>query len=219
MFYNHARFILTMLGIVIGITGYYLEIYCQVGYERILWIGSTLAFAAGGFIIGGLIEHLSIRSHTDYLTGLWNRRYFYLKLREEVVRMTKGKGQMCIAMIDVDGFKKVNDLYGHAIGDVLLSGIAAILKENARNNDIVIRLGGDEFAVIFAETSLKNALEIMERIRHKVEGTFSSYHLTISTGIISLEQDKDLKDLLIKADQTLYKAKELKNAVIAVTDS
>lgn len=206
-----------MFGILIGIIGYYLEIYCQAGYERILWIGSTLTFAIGGFIIGGVIEHLSICSHTDCLTGLWNRRYFYLKLREEVVRMTKEKGQMCIAMIDVDGFKKVNDLYGHAIGDVLLSGIAAILKENTRNNDIVIRLGGDEFAVIFTETFLKNALEIMERIRQ--EGTFSSYHLTISTGIISLEQDKDFKDLLIKADQTLYKAKELKNAVIAVTDS
>ncbi|BBB92221.1 MAG TPA: GGDEF domain-containing protein [Methylomusa anaerophila] len=215
MFYNHARFILTMLGIVTGMAGYYLEISCQVDYGRILWLGSTLTFAIGGFIIGGVIEHLSIRSHTDYLTGLWNRSYFYLKLREQVVRMAKGKGQMCVAMIDVDGFKKVNDLYGHAIGDVLLSGIAAILKQDTRNKDIVIRWGGDEFAVIFAETSLKNAFEIMERIRHKVEGTFSSYHLTISTGIISFEQDKDLKDLLIKADQTLYKAKELKNSVIA----
>lgn len=138
-----------------------------------------------------------------------------MKLREIVDRINKDKGQLCIAMIDVDGFKKINDLYGHVTGDVLLCGIAAILKEGTSNNDIVIRLGGDEFAVVFTETnSLKNALEIMERIRRRVENTFLSYHLTISTGIISLEQEQDVKDLLIKADQTLYKAKEQKNAVI-----
>lgn len=216
MFYKHARFILSMLGVVIGITGYYLQLYCPVGHERsLLWIGSTLVFSIGGFIIGRIIETLSIRSHTDYLTGLWNRRYFHLKLREIVGRINKDKGQLCIAMIDVDGFKKINDLYGHVTGDVLLCGIAAILKEGTSNNDIVIRLGGDEFAVVFTETnSLKNALEIMERIRRRVENTFLSYHLTISTGIISLEQEQDVKDLLIKADQTLYKAKEQKNAVI-----
>lgn len=219
MFYNYARFILTIIGTAIGLTGYYLEVTYQISHEGLLWIGSTLIFAIGGFIIGGLIQKLSISSHTDYLTGLWNRRYFYAKLHEEVVRTTKGKDRMCIAMIDVDGFKAINDLYGHATGDVLLSGIATILKKNIRRKDVVVRWGGDEFAVIFAEASLKNALEIMERIRHKVEGSFSSYHLTISTGIISLEHDQDLEDLLVKADQTLYKAKELKNAVIAVNES
>jgi len=218
VFYNHARFILTMFGIVIGLTGYYLGTLCQVSYERSLWLGTTLTFAIGGFVIGGLIQKLSISSHTDYLTGLWNRRYFYFKLGKEGVRTTRGKNQVCVAMIDVDGFKTVNDMYGHTIGDVLLSDIAAILKKDTRSEDVVIRWGGDEFAVIFAQTSLKNALEVMERIRHKVEGTFSSYHLTISTGIISLEQDQDLKDLLTKADQALYKAKEQKNAVITVTD-
>ena len=76
-------------------------------------------------------------------------------------------------------------------------------------------MGGEQFAVDFTQTnSLKNALEIMERIRRRVDNTFLSYHLTISTGIISLEQEQDVKDLLIKADQTLYKAKEQKNAVI-----
>ena len=207
-----------MFGIVIGLAGYYLDTICQVSYERLLWIGATLTFASGGFAIGGLIQKLSISSHTDYLTGLGNRRYFYLKLGEEVVRTTREKKQLCVAMIDVDGFKSVNDMYGHVIGDVLLSGIAAILKKDTRSKDVVIRWGGDEFVIIFTETSLKNALEVMERIRYKVEGAFSPYHLTISSGIIPLEQDQDLKDLLTKADQALYKAKEQKNAVITVTD-
>ncbi|WP_094602645.1 hypothetical protein SPSIL_013920 [Sporomusa silvacetica DSM 10669] len=218
MFYNYARFILTMSGIVIGSTGYYFGTIYRVDDERLLWVGTTMIVAITGFVIGGLIEKLSINSRTDYLTGLWNRRYFYLKLDEQGERAFSGKKQLCIAMIDVDGFKTVNDMYGHTIGDVLLSGIAAILKKDTRSKDVVIRWGGDEFVIIFTETSLKNALEVMERIRYKVEGAFSPYHLTISSGIIPLEQDQDLKDLLTKADQALYKAKEQKNAVITVTD-
>ena len=218
MFYNHARFILTMFGIVIGLTGYYFGTIYRVDDERLLWVETTMIVAIGGFVIGGLIEKLSINSRTDYLTGLWNRRYFYLKLNEQGERAFSEKKQLCVAMIDVDGFKNVNDMYGHAIGDVLLSGIATILKKDTRSKDVVIRWGGDEFVIIFTETSLKNALEVMERIRYKVEGAFSPYHLTISSGIIPLEQDQDLKDLLTKADQALYKAKEQKNAVIAVTD-
>ena len=82
MFYNHARFILTMFGIVIGLTGYYFGTIYRVDDERLLWLETTMIVAIGGFVIGGLIEKLSINSRTDYLTGLWNRRYFYLKLDE-----------------------------------------------------------------------------------------------------------------------------------------
>lgn len=218
MFYNHARFIFAMLGTVIGLTGCYLGTICQVSYERLLWIGTTLAFAIGGFVIGDLIQRLSISSHTDYLTGLWNRRYLYFKLGEKGVRTARGKKQLCVAMIDVDSFKTVNDRYGHTIGDVLLAGIAAILKKDTRSKDIVIRWGGDEFVVVFVETSLKKTIEVMEKIRYKIESVFSPYHLTISAGIIALEQEQNLKELLTKADQALYKAKEQKNAVITVND-
>lgn len=199
-----------------GLTGYYLEMICQVGDERILWIGLTLIFTFGGFLIGGLIQRLSIRSHIDYLTGLWNRRYFCLKLSEEAVRKIRAKKQLCVAMIDVDGFKNINDSYGHAVGDILLSHIAAILKENTRSEDVVSRWGGDEFVIIFTETSLNSAFEVMERIRYKIESTFSPYHLTISSGIISLEQTQDFKDLLVRADQALYQAKARKNAIVMV---
>ncbi|SMD15345.1 GGDEF domain-containing protein [Sporomusa malonica] len=218
MFYNFARFILTMSGIVLGLTGYYFGAIYRVDDERLLWVGTTIIFAVGGFVIGGLIEKLSINSHTDYLTGLWNRRYFYLTLDEQGERAFSGNKQLYVAMIDVDGFKNVNDRYGHSIGDVLLSGIAAILRKSTRSKDIVIRWGGDEFVIIFTGVSLKNALEVMERIRFKVESTFSSYQLTISSGIILLERNQDLEELLRKADQALYKAKEQKNAVITVTD-
>jgi diguanylate cyclase (GGDEF)-like protein len=106
--------------------------------------------------------------------------------------------------------------YGHAIGDVLLSDLATILRKTTRTTDIVTRWGGDEFAIIFCETSLETALEVMERIRRKVENTFLPYHLTVSAGIVALKADQDLKNMLVIADQTLYKAKAQKNTVITV---
>jgi diguanylate cyclase (GGDEF)-like protein len=173
----------------------------------------------GGIIVGRMIQKLILSSHTDFLTGLWNRRCFYLRLDEEESRATRKKTPLCIAMIDVDDFKKINDTYGHAIGDVILSDIATELSNNTRNTDIVTRWGGDEFAIIFSSTSLVETCEVMERIRRKIELRFlSSYRLTISAGVVSLEPNNDLKNLLIKADQALYKAKTQKNTVIAVGD-
>lgn len=218
MFYNYAPYILAIFGTLVGLTGYYLDFIRQVGYEQWLWAGTTLILAVSGITTGRLIQKLSLSSHTDFLTGLWNRRYFYLRLDEEEARATRKKTPLCIAMIDVDGFKTVNDTYGHAIGDVLLADIAALLKKNTRAIDVVSRWGGDEFAIIFSETALGNALEIMERARKRVETTFAPYHLTVSAGIIALEPEQDIKSLLIKADQALYKAKAQRNSVIAVVD-
>lgn len=217
-FYNYTPLIFTVFATMIGLIGYYLDIICRVSYEQFLWIGATLFLATAGFITGRLVQKLSVHSHTDFGTGLWNRRYFYLRLDEEEARATRRKAPLCVAMVDVDDFKTVNDMYGHAIGDVLLSDLAAIFKKSVRGTDVVARWGGDEFAIIFAETLLADALDIMERIRRKVEIKFrSSYGITISTGIISLEPDQDIKDMLIKADQALYKAKSQKNSVITIT--
>jgi diguanylate cyclase (GGDEF)-like protein len=217
--YNHASWVLAGLGVVASLVGLYLDMVCQlISNKWLLWLGISLVLGVTGFIVGGLIQKLSLSSHKDFLTGLWNRRYFYSRLDKEEARITRKRTQLCIAMIDMDGFKTVNDIYGHAIGDVLLSNLATILKKNTRDTDIVARWGGDEFAIIFSETSLVEACEVIERVRYKVENAFLPYHLTISAGIIALKPDQDLKDFLIKADQALYKAKAQKNAVITVTD-
>jgi diguanylate cyclase (GGDEF)-like protein len=122
-------------------------------------------------------------------------------------------------MIDIDDFKAINDTYGHVAGDLLLSDLAAVFKKNTRDIDTVTRWGGDEFAIIFSDASLMEAYEIMERIRQKVEMRFSSsYGLAISAGVISLEPNQDIQDLLITADQALYKAKEQKNSVITIAN-
>lgn len=218
-FCRYAPLILAGLGTLVGLAGFYLYMFCRVNYEHWLWIGATVLQGMAGFTCGRLIQKLSISSHTDYLTGLWNRRYFYIRLEEEESRATRKKTPLCIAMIDVDDFKKVNDTFGHAVGDVIISELAAVMKKSVRGTDIVTRWGGDEFAIIFSETTLQDALEVTERIRHKVEEKFSSaYGITTSAGIISLELGQDVKDLLIRADKALYKAKTQKNSVTTIFD-
>jgi len=215
MFYNFAPHILAIFGALISFLGYYLATICQFR-QWIFWTGVCLILSGGGFIVGRLIQKLNTKSHTDFLTKLFNRRYFYQQLNKEA--QTKKQGQLCIAMIDIDDFKAINDTYGHAIGDTLLSEFAVILKNNTRSMDTVARWGGDEFAIIFCNTSIETAFEIMDRIRAKIENDFSSRQMTISAGLITLKPDKDLKELLITADRALYKAKEQRNTVIVVND-
>lgn len=216
--YKHAPLVLATLGISMGLTGYYLDIILRVSFESLLWIGIALLLSVGGFTVGRLVQRLDLSAHTDFLTGLWNRRYFYLRLGEAEARATRKHEPLSIAMIDMDNFKAINDKYGHAAGDMVLSDLATIFRKNVRNTDIVTRWGGDEFAIIFSGTSLMGAYEIMERIREKVEVRFNSYGLAISAGIISLEPDRDPEDLLALADLALYKAKIQKNLIIMITD-
>jgi diguanylate cyclase (GGDEF)-like protein len=218
-FYKQAPLVLATLGIAMGLTGYYLDIVLRVSFENLLWAGIVLFLGIAGFAAGRLVQRLDLSAHTDFLTGLWNRRYFYLRLAEEEVCATRKNTQLCIAMIDIDNFKEINDRYGHATGDMLLSDLAAMFRKRVRSIDVVTRWGGDEFAIIFAGASLMEAHEIMERVRQKVEARFnSSYGLAISAGIISLEPDRELEDLLVLADRALYKAKEQKNSVITITE-
>ncbi|XER15870.1 putative diguanylate cyclase DgcT [Sporomusa aerivorans] len=191
----------------------------QIRFENLLWAGMALLLSIAGLIAGRLIRHLDRISHTDSVTGLWNRRCFYLRLAEEEARACRRKTPLCIAMIDIDNFKVINDTYGHIAGDLVLSELAAIFKNNVRTSDIVTRWGGDEFAIIFCGISLQEAYAVMERIRHEVEARFrSSYGLAISAGVISPESDQAVKDLLLTADRALYKAKTQKNVVVALVD-
>lgn len=219
VFYKYAPLLFALFGILIGLTGYYLDMFLQLSYESLVWSGVALLLCIVGFTTGRLIRRLDSSSHTDSLTGLWNRRYFYRRLAEEKSRATRRKTTLCIAMIDIDNFKMINDKYGHAAGDLVLSELAAVFKNTVRPADLVVRWGGDEFAILFCGASLPVAYAIMERIRHKVEIRFSStYGIAISAGVISLEPKQAVQDLLLTADQALYQAKARKNLVIAAVD-
>ena len=218
-FYKYAPLALAILGMLVGLTGYYLDMVLKISHESLLWVGIALLLCLAGFMTGRLIRRLDLSAHTDSVTGLWNRRYFYRRLAEEKTRATREKTPLCVAMIDIDNFKTINDKYGHAAGDLVLLELAAIFKNTVRTTDIVTRWGGDEFAIIFSGASLREAYAVMERIRHKVETKFySSYGLAISAGVIPLEPDQAVQDLLLIVDQALYKAKVQKNLVVAQAD-
>jgi len=89
VFYKHAPSALAILAMLVGLTGYYLDIVLRVNFESLLWAGITLLLGIAGFTAGRLVQRLELSAHTDFLTGLWNRRYFYIRLGEEEARATR----------------------------------------------------------------------------------------------------------------------------------
>lgn len=159
------------------------------------------------------LQELSV---TDGLTGAYNHRYFYAKLEEEMKRAERYCHPLSLIMSDIDYFKNYNDAHGHIEGDNVLKGVAACIKKNVRDEDIVARYGGEEFTVILPETGKKDAGETAERIRRYIQAqmfpnkeTQPGGSLTISLGIAVFPEDAaDPKGLIEKADAALYRAKE-----------
>jgi len=179
---------------------------------------------------------------TDPLTGLFNRRFLLKRLREEVSRSNRSKQWMSVLMLDLDDFKKVNDSYGHDAGDEVLEAVGRIMRLAVRDYDLVgqslknigeldqfaIRYGGEEFCIILLNTDQNAALIVAERIRKRIEGqkyVFSgrSVKITASIGINSrlfeggedAVVDKEITEIINKADEALYRAKEKgKNRVV-----
>jgi diguanylate cyclase (GGDEF)-like protein len=123
-------------------------------------------FAAGLKTSNEKLERLS---YTDGVTGLYNYRYFQVRLQEEISRAKRYGRSAALIMADLDGFKKYNDTYGHPQGDVLLQRVAVILGDNVREEDAVIRYGGDEFAMILSGADAATALRIANRVRESIE--------------------------------------------------
>ncbi|MBA4349465.1 MAG: hypothetical protein C0415_05695 [Thermodesulfovibrio sp.] len=159
------------------------------------------------------IENVQLyqESLTDGLTGLYHHKYFELRLKEETARSKRYKYPLTLALIDIDFFKKVNDTCGHLAGDMVLRGLAKILKDSTRFIDIVARYGGEEFAVILPYVSYEGALDIGERLRKTIEDTsFEGIKITISIGIGYSDgenMDFDYKELIKFSDRALYNAK------------
>ena len=163
-------------------------------------------------------------SFKDEVTGLYNRRFFSLRLEEELSRYRRFNHPVSVVLLDLDGFKSVNDSLGHAVGDDTLRDVAQILMKHSRGINVVSRYGGDEFAVLLVETSKAGARLYADRIR-EVVAKYPFAHgkiLTASFGVASLPDDEasTAEDLFRSADEALYAAKRAgKNQVAAATGS
>ncbi|MDD2927196.1 sensor domain-containing diguanylate cyclase [Rhodoferax sp.] len=157
--------------------------------------------------VRGELEHLML---TDPLTGVGNRRMLTQRLIEEIARAHRYGRSLTIAFFDIDYFKRINDRYGHPVGDTVLTQVAACLQGQLRKSDHVGRFGGEEFVVLLVETSLEDALVLVERMRAAV----AALHfpdmpdpLTISAGVAEACAGESAQDLLQRSDRALYQAK------------
>lgn len=130
-------------------------------------------------------ERLEHQAQTDSLTGLYNHRFFHDRLRAELIRAGRAHDSVSLLMLDIDDFKKVNDVYGHGVGDQVLITLAQILRTTVRGSDVACRIGGEEFCVIMPSSDAGDALGLASRIGQRVAETDFEYagHLTVSIGI------------------------------------
>lgn len=150
---------------------------------------------------------------TDPLTKALNRRAFFRFAEREVLRAARYGNRLSALMIDIDHFKKVNDVHGHAVGDDVLKGLAQLVTQTIREGDLFGRLGGEEFAMVMPETDLRRAAMLAERLRVAVkdlsfQGKDGAFGITLSIGISEPEfTDIDILPALERADLALYRAK------------
>ncbi len=192
---------------------------------QLLWI---LALVSENLLTRDYANEGLLRfAFTDYLTGLRSRGYFEQQLDLEFKRAERRRQKFSLLMIDIDHFKRLNDTFGHHVGDQMLRDVSSILVKDMREVDTVARYGGEEFVIILPETTESGALYVAERLRRAVEqakffagSPHSVQHLTISIGLAVYDADAQFKrDLIEFADAALYSAKhEGRNRVIAYSE-
>jgi len=157
-------------------------------------------------------DKLEELAYKDALTGLHNRRFFMEEMKHILETTKRYREPLSVMMLDVDNFKRINDEYGHDVGDLILKQLADVIVRCVRSSDIAARLGGEEFVVALPKTNLDSALTVADRIRQefkksKVKLNGEEVGTTVSVGIASFEEGYDLERLLKEADEALYEAK------------
>ncbi len=164
------------------------------------------------------VEKLKKVNFIDDTTGVHNKRYLQLRLKEEFARAKRHSFPISCVFIDLDDFKSVNDTYGHMVGDRLLKEFALILTKFCRSEDIMVRFGGEEFVVIMSNSDDREAVTLAERIRaevasHRFSNENSEISLSVSLGVSTLHSDdfgyiKDPEELVAIADSAMYMVKK-----------
>ncbi len=158
------------------------------------------------------VERVKHLAYLDGLTGIFNRRYFELRIEEELERARRFNSGMAVIMVDIDQFKRLNDEFGHLLGDEVLRQVSSIFSQQLRKIDVVCRYGGEEFAILLSQTSQQHALGVAEKLRRMVDSwQFPGVprSVTISAGVATRPDHGNSREELVKAaDAGLYAAKQ-----------
>lgn len=171
--------------------------------------------------LNDLLIKLEAAAMTDYLTGLANRRYMIEHIKAEAARLKRNPGEATLILADIDNFKKINDVYGHDCGDMVLKDVTSLIRSVTRQEDVLARWGGEEFLLLLTGSGLNGGLIAAEKIRKTVEQAEFCYqnqkfHLTITLGVTTLDLGMGLDWSIHNADEALYRGKQTtKNCVIA----
>lgn len=213
-----------IVGFIVGYAGF-LVVRPTADPSLALTIVELILFGGSVFVV--IITRLSLTTTTDVvriaslerdalidpLTGVFNRRYLTMKLDEEVVRARREGHPLATLMLDIDHFKHVNDVYGHAIGDLVLRHVSSLLVQNARLSDTVIRYGGEEFLVIAPNSSEDDASALGNRLIEEIANSpvqlpeGETLFVTASCGTAALPTQGSAETMLKDADHALYRAK------------
>jgi diguanylate cyclase (GGDEF)-like protein len=159
----------------------------------------------------------------DFLTGLYNRRFFFENGEGKLNRARREGTNIALAMLDIDHFKSVNDTYGHDVGDEVLKGVSKLLVECTRDHDLVARMGGEEFCILLNDITKNELSELLEALRKTIEQKqYASLedrkNVTSSFGVVYAQAGENLDDLVKRADKLLYCSKETGRNKVTVED-
>ncbi|AEG34056.1 diguanylate cyclase [Thermus thermophilus SG0.5JP17-16] len=176
------------------------------------FFGANLAYVGLLYLLVRLKEgymEAQLDAYTDFLTGLRNSRYLEPILERELFRLQRYSRPLSLILLDLDGFKAVNDTHGHEVGDRVLRTLAQCLEAHLRRSDRAVRLGGEEFALLLPETPLPQALRLAERLRQAVEAMEVPpvARITASFGVAEESPSDTPLTLLRRADEAMYRAK------------
>lgn len=163
--------------------------------------------------LGRYQRKLEVMASTDKLTGAANRQVFEEYFHQALDKANLSQTPISVLLVDIDHFKKVNDSYGHSIGDLVLKTVTNLLRSQLKQQDILCRWGGEEFLVLLPEMDLSHAAELAERFRDSIsqrELKVNGVHIaiTVSIGVAEYQKLEPAEDLIKRADLALYQAKE-----------
>ena len=208
---------IVVTGVVIGSLEFgeavhgFMKKYEHIELDEIILVVLMSYFYLSIFTLRRFFElrRMVVKANTDPLIGIMNRGRGSELIRRELERIERKSRPSTLIMFDIDRFKHINDTYGHDKGDLVLREVAAIVTREVREHDVLIRWGGEEFIILCPDTTLKNGVELAERLRCAIEAHQFDFirKVTASFGVTALVAGQSLRDQINRVDENLYESK------------